>query len=369
MPFSGLFGLDGPVRALRRALAEDRLAGAYLFVGPTGVGKGALAMAFAEAATCTSPVRDPFDACGGCESCLRAARRRQPEIEWIEPAGDQMQIWQFWDRDGKPPGVLQHTLPYTPAIGRKRVYVIDRADTLNEAAANSLLKVLEETPPYALFVLLSPSPARMLPTILSRTQVVRLVASPVESLAAYLVEAHGVEPVRARRCAALAEGLTGRALWLAKDAAAEEEIGRVVDLSREMCLATPLRALQMGERMRQMAGNLRSLAGASAAPAAAAAEAPQAEGRERVSRRQLGALVDGMAAVFRDLLALRLAGRDAAILNVDRRDALADIAATRAPEYWMGRLDDLLSARRRIDQNASVPLLTDWLAVRIATGR
>jgi hypothetical protein len=209
----------------------------------------------------------------------------------------------------------------------------------------------------------------MLPTILSRTQVVRLVASPVEALAAYLVEAHGVEPVRARRCAALAEGLTGRALWLAKDAAAEEEIGRVVDLSREMCLATPLRALQMGERMRQMAGNLRSLAGASAAPAAAAAEAPQAEGRERVSRRQLGALVDGMAAVFRDLLALRLAGRDAAILNVDRRDALADIAATRAPEYWMGRLDDLLSARRRIDQNASVPLLTDWLAVRIATGR
>lgn len=370
MPLHSLFGLDGAVRGLRRALADDRLAGTYLFVGPDGVGKNALAMAFAEAATCLSPVLDPFDACGRCDSCIRAARGQQPEIVRIEPAGDQMQIWQFWDRNGRPPGALQHTLNYAPGIGRRRVYIIDRADALNEAAANSLLKVLEEPPPYALFVLLSPNPARMLATILSRAQVVRLVTAPVDALAAYLASAHGVDPSRARRCAALAEGRTGRAIALATDDAAETEIRCIVDLTRDMCFASPLRALQMGERMRQMAAGLRSLTGqTSGAAEPAAAEGAPAEGKERVGRRQLGALVDGMAAAFRDMLALRLSGRDAPILHVDRRDELAEAAATRSADCWMGCLDTLLAARRRIDQNASVPLLTDWLAIRIVCAR
>ncbi len=368
MSFASIFGLDGAVHALRRALAEDRLPGTYLFVGPQGVGKAALAHAFAEAACCLDPARDPFDACGKCDSCVRAAKGQQPEIVHIEPAGDQMQIWQFWDRDGKPPGVLQHTLTYAPGIGRRRIYIIDRADALNEAAANSLLKVLEEPPPYAVFVLLSPSPARMLATILSRSQLVRLTASPADDLTEYLAATRGVEPDRARRCAALAEGLTGKALSLATDAAAEEEIGRVVDLARDLATATPLRALQLGERLRKTATGLRSLTGQVQEPSddPAQPEAPASEGKERVGRRQLGTLIDVMAAVFRDLLALRLSGPDAPVLHVDRREELAQAAAARSPEFWMGCLDDLLAARRRVDQNASVLLLTDWLAIRIA---
>src|SRR5438105_8123451 len=186
MPFQYLFGHEPAIRALQKALATNELAGAYLFTGPQGVGKTTLALAFAEAAACLNPRNEPFDACGECDSCRRAKQGTQPEISLIPPAGDQTQIWQFWDRDGRPPGILQHSLNFAPSIGRKRVYIIERAETLNIAAANSLLKVLEEPPPYAVFVLLAPHAARLLPTVLSRCQLIRLTPAPVSGLAEYL---------------------------------------------------------------------------------------------------------------------------------------------------------------------------------------
>src|SRR2546421_11331525 len=106
MPFTTIFGHESAVAALRRALAEEQIAGTYLFVGPQGVGKTALAMAFAEAAACLNPQLDPFEACGICNSCRLARTGQQPEILLISPPGEQTQIWQFWDRDGKPQGAL-----------------------------------------------------------------------------------------------------------------------------------------------------------------------------------------------------------------------------------------------------------------------
>src|SRR2546421_7938683 len=183
MSFTSIFGHDAAIRSLQKTLAGDQLPGTYLFVGPQGVGKTALALALAKTVACLAPRTAPFDACGACDSCRRADAGTQPEIALIAPAGDQTQIWQFWDRDGKPAGILQHTLPFAPSIGRRRIYIVERADTLNEPTANSLLKALEEPPPYALFILLAPHPGRLLPTTLSRAQMVRLAPSPVAAVA------------------------------------------------------------------------------------------------------------------------------------------------------------------------------------------
>ena len=72
-------------------------------MGPPGVGKGAVARAFAQAAACLTPIPHPFDACGVCDSCRRAETGIQPELITVVPAGEQMQIWQFWDRDKSRP--------------------------------------------------------------------------------------------------------------------------------------------------------------------------------------------------------------------------------------------------------------------------
>src|SRR5579884_2524812 len=368
-PLSSLFGQDSAVRALRKALESDCLPGTYLFVGAPGLGKGALARAFAQAAACLSPRRDPFDACDVCESCRRAQVGTQPEIVTILPAGEQIQIWQFWDRENRPaPGVLSHTLAYAPTIGRRRVYIVEQADTLTEAAANSLLKVLEEPPPYALFILLAPHPARVLPTIVSRCQMVRVQAVSIDALTAYLRDTVGLEPDRAAMLAAYAEGRIGQAMQLAQNPAVAEEITRVLDFAETLPEAPRVRALRLAEQMRKLAGQIKALAWeeTEAAPAGDEADTGSPAPKERAGRRQLAALFDLLIAFYRDLLALRIGGAAAQnVINRERIKKLSRLAQAGAPDRWMRCLDALLLARRRLDANANVALVTEVLAMTL----
>lgn len=367
--FDSLFGQEAAIGALRKALESGTLAGAYLFLGSPGVGKGTLARAFAQAAACTSPRRNPFDACGVCDSCRRVETDTQPEIVTVQPAGDQMQIWQFWDRENRPTrGVLSHTLNYAPSIGAKRVYILDRADTLNEAAANSLLKVLEEPPPYALFVLLAPHAARVLPTINSRSQMIRVNAVTRQELATYLQTRHGVEPERATMLAAYSEGRIGQAVQLARSPSAVEEIGKVLDFAEGLAQAPRVRALRLAEQMRKLSGQIKALLGEEPAPAEAGGEDDDAtapSGKEKTGRRQLATIFDLMVVFYRDLLTLRVGGDPDQVINTDRVRRLTHLAQTGEPERWMRCLNALLLARRRLDANANIALVTEVLAMTL----
>lgn len=368
---SSLFGQDAAIGALRKALDADHLPGAYLFVGPAGVGKGALARAFAQAATCLSPVRDPFDACGRCESCRRIDNNSQPELIVIYPAGEQMQIWQFWDRDNKPQGVLSHTLNFAPGIGRRRVYILEQAETLNESAANSLLKVLEEPPPYAIFVLLASHQARVLPTIVSRSQVVRLRPASVVELTGQLQARFRIEPDRATMLAAYSEGRIGQAIQMAQDTRVGEEITRILDFAEQLPKAPRVRALKLAEQMRKLAAQTKALVGDEAKPTdksgAKTGETDDSEGttKERTGRKQQAAVFDLLTAFYRDLLTLRSGSDPAHVVNRDRLKTLKQLAAVSPPERWIDCQDALLLARRRLDANANVALVTEVLAMTL----
>ncbi len=366
MSFSSILGNRPAIRALQNALAEDRLPATYIFAGPQGVGKTTLALSFAQAVACLSPNLDPFDACGTCDSCRTFIAGSHPEIVLIPPAGDQTQIWQFWDRDGKPAGALQRSIRYTPVVGRKRVFIIERADTLNEAAANSLLKVLEEPPPFVLFILLAPHTARMLATVLSRAQVIRLAPMPVDELVNRLAEIEAVEPARARLLATFAEGRPGTALSLARSKETVDEMNAILDVAGKLPFADPLAAPKLAEEIRKVGASVKALTG-SASPANQSAEDDSSDGgpREKLGRKQLGILVDLLVTFYRDLLSLRLGGRQALLSLDERREALAALAAGSTHERWQRNLEALLLARRRIDQNANVRLLTDWLTIKL----
>ena len=374
MPFlDSLFGQEAAIGALRKALEGGTLPGAYLFLGAPGVGKGTLARAFAQAVACSNPRLVPFDACGECESCRRMEAGTQPEIVTVQPAGDQMQIWQFWDRDNRPTrGVLSHTLNYAPSIGAKRVYIIERADTLNEAAANSLLKVLEEPPHYALFVLLAPHAARVLPTIASRSQMIRVNATTRQELAAYLQDHAGVEPERAAMLAANSEGRIGQAVQLARSPNAVDEIAKVLDFAEGLAQAPRVRALRLAEQMRKLSGQIKALLGEEPASSAEAAsgsgeedDAAAPAGKEKTGRRQLAAIFDLLVVFYRDLLTLRVGGSPDLVINTDRLRRLTQLAQAGGPERWMRCLNALLLARRRLDANANIALVTEVLAMKL----
>jgi DNA polymerase-3 subunit delta' len=201
---------------LTAALESAEPTHAYLFQGPRGVGKSEAARAFA-AALLTEGAPDPENAHG------RAMRGAHPDLTWVTPSGAHEMLL----ADVAEPVVRGATR--TPMEGAKRVFVIDRAETMSDAVANSMLKTLEEPADFVHFILLTSQAERVLPTISSRCQTVRFDAIPAAQIAARLV-AEGVDPERAASCAALSGGDVELARELASDDgdALRSEAGRIV---------------------------------------------------------------------------------------------------------------------------------------------
>ncbi len=157
--FDDVVGQDHVVRTLRNAIARQRIAHAYLFVGPRGTGKTSTARIFAKALNCTGGPKADFDpADPACQAIADGSHLDVIEIDGASNNGvDQV-------RD------LRETVQYAPAQGRYKVYIIDEVHMLSAAAFNALLKTLEEPPEHVKFVFATTDPQKVLPTIISRCQ-------------------------------------------------------------------------------------------------------------------------------------------------------------------------------------------------------
>src|SRR3954466_1691084 len=185
----------------RAVLRLDAPSHAYLFHGPAGAGKRDVARAFA-AELLADGARDAENA------RARAMRGAHPDLTWVAPSGAADMLVSDIDE----PVVAAATR--TPFESRRRVFVIERADTMNDQAANRMLKTLEEPPDFAHLLLLTDRPGNVMPTIASRCQHVRFDAPPAGELAARL-QARGVSAETARACARLSLGDGEKALTLA----------------------------------------------------------------------------------------------------------------------------------------------------------
>ena len=197
-----LHGQERALAMLRHALTSDRVAHAYLFAGPTGIGKARAALVLAQALNCL----EPGGPCGLCAACDRIARDLHPDVLRVEPTGAARQITK------ESIDVVRQRLTLPPHEGRARVIIIDEAERLNPTSANQILKTLEEPPPRTVFVLVSAAPEQLLPTIRSRCQRVRFAPLAASVVARVLRERHAVAAARSEELAALAGGSLGRAL-------------------------------------------------------------------------------------------------------------------------------------------------------------
>jgi len=188
--------------ALRTALAAGP-SHAYLFHGPPGVGKAAVARAFA-AELLAEGSEDP----DGARRRVRSGSH--PDLTWVRPTG--AHVMRTDDVDG--PVVAAATR--TPFESSRRVFVLERVETMNDEVANRMLKTLEEPAPFVHLILLTDAIGQVLPTVVSRCQPVRFGPLPAPRIAGAL-EAEGVPADRAAACAKLAMGNGARARFLASD--------------------------------------------------------------------------------------------------------------------------------------------------------
>lgn len=243
---SFLVGHPRVVSQLSRAMAQERLAHALLFVGPKGVGRETCAVGLAAGLLCDAEKQlpRPLFGCGTCRSCTRVHARNHPDLHWVMSEAEASDRGVLAGDNKRRPsrGILvdqvrelSRVMRMKPYEGRAKVAVIVDAHLMNQNAANALLKTLEEPAPATWLVLLAPHPRAILPTLLSRCQ--RITFGPLgEEDVASVLQRLGASDVPTR--AKLGEGSVARALAL--DLQTEQE--------------TSSRAMQLLQRIQEDSG-------------------------------------------------------------------------------------------------------------------
>ncbi len=197
-----IIGHDTNVKIIRAMLLADKVPHALLFTGPAGVGKSLAGTLLAAGILCGGGSGKP---CGACPACIMFDRGAHPDFILVRPDGRAIKIDQIRN--------LQHFAALTPAMGLRRVCMIEEAELMTVQAANSLLKLLEEPPPGFVFILVSGTAQPVLPTILSRCQKLQFQSLPAGLLAQALID-KGYRPEAANVAARLSGGRMGTALEL-----------------------------------------------------------------------------------------------------------------------------------------------------------
>jgi DNA polymerase-3 subunit delta' len=337
---------------------------AYLFHGPAGTGKRSVARAFA-AALLAEGAADPAGV------AARVERGSHPDLTWVAPSGAAEMLVADIDEP------VVSAASRTPFEAARRVFVIEAADTMNDQAANRLLKTLEEPASFVHLILLSDRPTEVLPTVASRCQPVRFDPLPPSEMASRL-EAQGVDPEAARACALLSLGDGERALALAVGEgpalrAAAESFARAA-LSGELDDRPWEAMLAQARRSGESAGadvDARLAATLEMVPAKERKthEREAAERRKRAARRASTRALDQTLALtglwFRDLACV-VDGAPELALHADRVAQLTEDARGRPAHAFRAALELVEETRRRLAVNVSEELALEALAYRLA---
>jgi DNA polymerase-3 subunit delta' len=352
---------------LSTALASGQPSHAYLFHGPAGTGKRTVARAFA--AELLAEGSDDPDAVR-----TRVMHGAHPDLTWVRPSG--AHVMRVDDVEG--PVVSAATR--TPFEARRRVFVLERVDTMNDEVANRLLKTLEEPAHYVHLILMTDALGRVLETVVSRCQLVRFEPLPAATIAEQLA-GDGVAPERADACARLALGNAARARYLASSEGDElrSEVEQLVvaalaggsDAGMEPWRPLLARADERGaaaeEAIAEEARKRLELEPKGRERRTIEKEFEESAKREvrRARRESLELSLMLAALTFRDLICL---AEDApeAVLASDRAPALADQARSRDPRRLREAAERCEDVRQSLELNVSEDLALSALGFRLA---
>lgn len=327
MVFSNILGHSRSISFLSRVMKGRRLAHAYLFSGPEGVGKATVARAMAAGLLCTDT--STLAPCGYCPGCRQFASGNHPDFLRVLPDGASIKIDQI--------RAVKKQLTFSPFAEGRRIILVEEVQTMRREAGNSLLKMLEEPPPDNLFLLVASDAEPVLSTILSRCQVIAF-APLADDLAADIIRRHAPELGKrdALNLARLSEGCPGRALAM--------ETGEVLALREQLIPA-------LLEKKRSEARSIEEslfLAGAMAE-----------------LKTDLNLLLNLLKVFFKDALLLSLCAESPAPVSAAHTKELV-----RARERWnLSQLSDKIcavdSAGQALARNCNRGLVCEVLMLRL----
>ncbi len=224
MSFLNIYGHQKQIGMLQKAMLQKRVGHSYVFSGLAAIGKKTLALEFAQALNCEN-VNEKTGACGQCASCRKMIHGNHPDIHILETQAQFIRIDAIRN--------IQEQMTFKPLEGRRRLFVINDADKMNEQAANALLKTLEEPSADNIIILVTARPYWLPQTILSRCRHVRMNPLRAETVARFLIEQKQMDSAKASLLASLSAGSIGQALELDS----EDMIAFRAELSRLLTAA------------------------------------------------------------------------------------------------------------------------------------
>ncbi|MFF2484415.1 DNA polymerase III subunit delta' [Paenibacillus sp. NPDC058071] len=310
---------------LQHALRSGKVSHAYLFDGPTGTGRLALAKEFAKALFCTE---GGDDACDQCLECRKFDHGNQPDLTMIAPDGQSIKIDQIRG--------LKSELSYRGSAAKRKVYIVENAEKMTLQAANSLLKFLEEPVSPIVAILITDNGQAVLPTIRSRSQRVPFLPfSPNEMMQTLTGE--GFSPTLVRAAVQLSSGLDGARDILQQNQFAEIR-NVVIQLGKESL--TRFTAAMISVQQQFFKTDM--------------ADQPQL-------------LLSLWAIWYKDMIQFQ-AGRQESIVYIDQLDWISKHAFSRSIEGWIACIEHTLEASKRIRSNVAPQLAIEQLLVNLQEG-
>ncbi len=367
MSLENVFCQDRAIGILQRGLAADRLAHAYIFAGPDGVGKYKTAREWAKLLLCENPRASrgksavSADSCGSCESCVLFEAGSHPDYAHVYK-----ELLEF-TKEGKgkktPVDLSIHVIRefliehvcIQPAHSRRKVYVVSEAEKLNANSQNALLKVLEEPPSYCTIILLCTRLERLLPTTRSRCQTLRFGPIDEDRIISELT-GMGLGSKAAEFFARLAQGSLGLACQWAR---LELDGVGLFEIKREM-VASLVRygmadALDLAERIvndgKQVASGWANL--------------DKATSKSDLSRRAQKTLIQIVISALHDVTILHLAS-DRPLVHSDQAKEIAELAGRLTAEQAIEGVREGYEMLRWSEANVTDRLIFDRLLLRLA---
>jgi len=321
-------GHEWAANLLQQHVQQGQVRHAYLFCGPPGVGRRTLALRFAQALNCSQPLA-PGLPCGECRACRQTWAMQHPDFSLLqaEREGGELKI--------EAVRTLQQTLSLTPYEAPRRIALLLRFHEANSSAQNALLKTLEEAPPSVVLLLTADAPELLLPTIVSRCEVLRLRPLPLAQAVIALRSLADMDEATAQLLAQVSGGRLGLALRLWQD---------------------PAQLQARTEGLQTLWELLHSSLGQRFAYAAACTRERPREDRG-ATRQELRRLFTLWAGFWRDVL-LRSHGAHTPLTNPDWEQAIQQLAQRLPPTVAIQQLKALEQAIVRLP-SANLQLLTE----------